>query len=73
MRPKEEVMATTAEHRQRVLDRLLKAWERYPHQRLCQLIYNRTYSIAKTKDGMDNFYVTDEQLVEVLDKDTKKT
>lgn len=49
-------MKRNAEHMATVLQELVRVWQKYPEQRLCQLIVNVT-----KKD--DPFYVEDKELL----------
>lgn len=52
--------------KQQILAELEKYFNKYPHERFCQAIYNLTYNLANDKVSKDIFCITDEEMINIL-------
>lgn len=55
----EIIKTTTSKQRQRIIGKLLKIWDKYPHARFCQVIANITFL-------KDIYYLSDKEFEEKI-------
>lgn len=51
-----------------ILDRIARVWENYPDMRLGQIITGATFYRGSVPQGLDLFYIEDEELVELIER-----